>query len=232
MRMLADIRCHKAKGGRNRAYFTPSRSQRMENGGPGIPSPHRVNQHPHFHAPARGLAKRMRKGHPDFVPIEDIGHERDCPACLLDRLQHGRISFISVHQRINPIARQQGAIDHAPNDPSQHLQMPCAIRQMALQLFRKTFGLRGLGPVPLKVSSQQSGLVANAIHSEDEVHDSPDQGHEPNEAHPPMAARESRLLRTACPDANTERTTASPMAAMCQTSCTRLPTAIVIAVCP
>ena len=62
--------------------------------------------------------------------------------------------------------------------------MPCVIRQMALQVFRQTFGLGGLCPVPLKVPSQQSGLMANAIDSEDKVHDSPGQGHEPDEAHP------------------------------------------------
>jgi hypothetical protein len=52
--------------------------------------------------------------------------------------------------------------------------MPSVIRQMVLQLVRKTFGLRGFSPVPLKVPSQKSGLMANAIDSENEVHDSPD----------------------------------------------------------
>ena len=118
----------------------------MENGGPGIPSPRRVNQHPHFHAPARGLAQRMRKGHPDFVPIEDIGHERDGLARVLDRLQHGRIGFISVHQRIDPIARQQGSLHHTPNDPSQHLEMPSVIRQMALQLVPADIRVARLAP--------------------------------------------------------------------------------------
>jgi hypothetical protein len=92
----------------------------------------------------------------------------------LDRFQHGRIGFISVHQRIDPIALQQGSLYHTPNDPSQHLEMPHVIRQMALQLFRKTFELRGMCPVPLKVTSQQSGLMADAIDSEDKVHDSAD----------------------------------------------------------
>ena len=62
--------------------------------------------------------------------------------------------------------------------------MPSVIRQMALQLFRQTFCLCLLCPVPFKVSSQQSRLMANAIASEDEVNDRPDQGHEPNETHP------------------------------------------------
>ncbi len=162
----------------------PLSSQRVDYGRPGIPSPRRINQHPHFHAAARGLAKRMRKSHPDFVSIKDIGHERDCLACVLDRFQHGRIGFISVHQRIDPIARQQRSLYHTFNDPSQHLEIPSVIRQMALQVFRQTFGLCGLRPVPLKVSAQQSGLMANTIDSENEVHDSPDQGHEPNESHP------------------------------------------------
>jgi hypothetical protein len=126
----------------------------------------------------------MRKGRPDFVPIEDIGQARDCLACVLDRFQHGRIGFISVHQRIDPIARQQGSLYHTPNDPSQHLKILSVIRQMTLQLFGQTFGLCGLCPVAFKVPSQQSGLMANAIDSEDEVHDSPDQGHEPNETYP------------------------------------------------
>ena len=102
----------------------------------------------------------------------------------MDRFQHGRIGFISVHQRIDPIARQQGPLDHTPNDPGQHLDMPAVIRQMARQLFRQTFGMRGLCPVPIEVPSQQRGLMANAIDSEDEVHDRPGQGHEPNETHP------------------------------------------------
>jgi len=70
---------------------------------------------------------------------------------VLDCFQHGRIGFISVHQRIDPIARQQRSFYHTPNDSSQHLEMLSVIRQMALQLFRQTFGLRGLCPVPLKV---------------------------------------------------------------------------------
>ena len=41
---------------------------------------------------------------PDFVLIEDVAHERDGPAGVLDRLQHGRISFISVYQGIDPVA--------------------------------------------------------------------------------------------------------------------------------
>jgi hypothetical protein len=62
--------------------------------------------------------------------------------------------------------------------------MPSVIRQMTLQVFGQTFWLRRLCPVPLKVPSQQSGLMANAIDSEHEVHDSPDQGHEPNKPYP------------------------------------------------
>jgi hypothetical protein len=102
----------------------------------------------------------------------------------LDCFQHGRIGFLSVDQRIDPIAPQQGSLYHTPNDPSQHLEMPSVIRQVALQFFRQTFGLRGLRPVSLQVLSQQSGPMANAIQAEEEVHDSPDQGHEPNETHP------------------------------------------------
>jgi hypothetical protein len=141
----------------------------------------------------------MRKGHPDFIPIEDIGHERDCLASVLDRFQHGRKGFISVHQRIDPIAWQQGSLDHTPNDPGQHLEMPSVIRQMALQLVRQTFGLCGLRPVPLKVPSQQSGLMANAIDSEDKVHDSPDQGHEPNETHPRDGGARLTLMKNRVP---------------------------------
>jgi hypothetical protein len=174
----------------------------------------------------------MRKGRPDFVPIEDIGHKRDCLACVLDRFLHSRIGFISVHQRIDPIARQQGSIYYSPNDPRQHLEMFSVIRQMALQLFRQACGLRGLCPVPLKVPSQQSGLMANAIDSEDEYMTAPTRGTSQTKPTHAMAARESRLLRTTCPVANTERSNPSPMAAMCQRPSTRLPTAIVIAVCP
>ena len=91
----------------------------------------------------------MRKGHPGFVPIKDIGHERDGLACVSDRFQHGRIGLITVHQRVNPIASQQGSPHYAPDDTSQHHQMPLVARQMALQLLRQTFGLRGFRPVPI-----------------------------------------------------------------------------------
>jgi len=51
---------------------------------------------------------------------------------------------------------------------------------MALQFLRRTCG----APFALRVPLQRSGLMPDAIGSEDEVKDRPDQGHEPDETQP------------------------------------------------
>ena len=80
--------------------------------------------------------------------------ERNGLACLPDRLQHGRKGFIPVNQRLNSISRQQRSVHHATHYSGQHLQVPGVTRQMAMQLVRRTLGLRGLGAVPFEVPPQ------------------------------------------------------------------------------
>jgi hypothetical protein len=84
----------------------PFAAQSAKDSGPGIPRARRVNQHADFHAPARGVTQRPREGQPDFVPVEDIGAERDGLAGLLNRLQHRGKRLISTNEWVDPVARQ------------------------------------------------------------------------------------------------------------------------------
>ena len=185
VRMFIAIKCHRAKEGRKRACLTPSLAQGAENGGPGIPRARRVNQHAHLHAPAGGVTQRPREGQPDFVPVKDIGAERDGLAGLLNRLQHRRERLISVNERLDPVARQQRPLHHAAHHSRQHVQVPGVPWQMAVQFLRRTLRLLLVGAVPLEAAPQQDGLAANPVHAKDEVERRPDQGHQPDEAHPP-----------------------------------------------
>ena len=106
VRMFIAIKCQSANEGRNRACLHPFLAQGVENGGPGISRARRVNQHADLHAPAGGVAQRPREGQPDFVPVEDIGAERDGLAGLLNRLQHRGERLISANERLDSVARQ------------------------------------------------------------------------------------------------------------------------------
>ena len=152
--------------------------------GPGIARAGRVNQHSHFHAPAGGLTQRPREGQPDFVPVKDIGAEGDGLAGLLDRLQHRREGLIPVNERLDPVARQQWPLHHAAHHSHQHVEVPGVAGQMAMQLLRRTFGLRLVGAVAFEVAPQQDRLAANPVHPEDEVERRARQRHQPDEAHP------------------------------------------------
>ncbi len=159
-------------------------AQRAENGGPGIPRARRVNQHSHFHAAAGGLAERPREGQADFVPVKDIGAERDGLAGLLDGLQHRREGFVAVYERLDPVARQQGTLDHPTHHPREHIEVAGVAGQMAVQFLRRTRGLRLMSAVAFEAAPQQDGLAAEPVDPKNEVEHRPCQGHQPDEAHP------------------------------------------------
>ena len=149
-------------------------AQRVEDGRPGIPRARRVNQHADLHAPAGGVTQRPRKGEPDFVPVEDIGAERERLAGLLNRFQHRRERLVSIHERLDPVPRQQRPLHHAAYHPNQHVQVPGVPGQVAMQFLRRTIRLRLVGAESLEAVPQLDGLPANPVHSKDEVQRRPD----------------------------------------------------------
>ena len=152
VRMLIDIGCHTASGGRNRAYFTPSRRSVRRMVGQEYRAPvaststrtstPRRTASPSAWAKARPTSSRSKI----YVTKETVR------AGGLDRLQHGRIGFVAVDQRIDLIAPQQGAVYHAADDPGQHGEMSRRDpADGAATLPGSAFALRGLCPVSLEI---------------------------------------------------------------------------------
>ena len=50
--------------------------------------------------------------------------------CLSDRLKHGGICSITIHQRLDSISGQQGPFNHPAHYPGQHMEVARVPGQM------------------------------------------------------------------------------------------------------
>jgi hypothetical protein len=169
-------------------------AQGVEDGGKGIARAGGVHEHADLDAAPDGLAEGVGEVQAGFVAVEDVGFQGDAAAGLGDGVEHGGVGGVPVHQWVQAVARQEGALDDALDDAGQHFEVAGLGGQVPVKLFRQASGGGGLGLVAFEVSAQGGGLAANAVDAEDEIGQGADQRGDPNEADPAQGGARIALV--------------------------------------
>ena len=78
----------------------------LGNRGPGIERPHPINEHAHFYSSFHGALQCVRKHHTRAVVVEDVRAQRHRVLRAVDRIQHGGIGSVTVHQQPHVVSRR------------------------------------------------------------------------------------------------------------------------------
>jgi hypothetical protein len=148
--------------------------QRLHHGGEREAHVDVVDHHAHRHAARHGARERVDELRADALAVEDVRGEADRDARALDRLEHRRIGFPAVDQRLDRVAGQQRPADHLADQPRERRELGARIAAAEL----------GCGAVLHERAAHPRGAPLDAVHADQHVEHRPDGGQQPDEQEP------------------------------------------------
>jgi hypothetical protein len=124
-----ESRRQSGKGGKEARVTNSFLSKHTQYRRPRIARARRINQDPHLHSAANGIAQGLGKRHAGFIPIKYVSGKGDCVLGGFDGGQHGGIRCVSILQRDDLVAAEERAFGDPPDGVGQRAQMTGVLGQ-------------------------------------------------------------------------------------------------------